>query len=364
MSDTDIPGTDTALDLDALSALERAATPAPWEPGDPWLTAGLIYDEDGERVGAGPSATRCAFCHHGEPVWAGRRDINGTRMAAHIHRNREVLRPEHYIAGPPGVLVAANFDYEVGGIVSPEDVALIVAMRNALPALLSALAAAREELAETERERDRFREHSVLLNTVQWKIAEALGEVPEGAESVPHDPSRVDRLVAEADKLRAELAEARRELDMYRYEVGHADAEREEAERNRDAARAEADGLRVELRDALIAQQIVTATLGAVPAAAPQADEPASDYHPLSYHQYRYEVRDSIGGYVHDPACWCRKAAVPGDGEQAATTPPTCHLPVQNGEWCGLVICRKGGCRAAVASARLETTGDNGTVTP
>lgn len=52
-----------------------AATPGPWEMGDWWH----IQGESHCRCDAGPLA------------WSGIRDINGTRMAAHVHRRTEPI---------------------------------------------------------------------------------------------------------------------------------------------------------------------------------------------------------------------------------------------------------------------------------
>jgi hypothetical protein len=109
-----------------------AATPGPWEPGDVWLFAGLIYSDNGERVEDG-SATRCAFCHLGEPSWSGRMDVNGTVMTAHRHRSPEPHGVDHAISSADGGLVA----YEGGGIVHREDVQFAISARNHLPALLA-----------------------------------------------------------------------------------------------------------------------------------------------------------------------------------------------------------------------------------
>ncbi|GGZ83138.1 hypothetical protein [Streptomyces rubiginosohelvolus] len=118
--------------VNQLRADLEAATPGPWEPGDVWLTAGLIYSDAWERVGDG-NATRCAYCHLGEPAWSGRADINGTVMPAHRHRNPEPYDPGHAVSSSGGGLVA----YEGGGVVRSEDVRFVVSAREHVPALLS-----------------------------------------------------------------------------------------------------------------------------------------------------------------------------------------------------------------------------------
>jgi hypothetical protein len=45
-----------------------------------------------------------------------------------------------------------------------------------------------------------------------------------------------------------------------------------------------------------------------------------------------------------------RLRAAPDDSDVydvEPTSPRYCHLPVQEGKWCGLVICRRNGCRLA-----------------
>jgi hypothetical protein len=114
---------DRDLDLDALRAAAEAATPGPWERGDPWLVAGVFPENFGEG--------RCAYCdRHGEPVWTGVRDINGQRMLAHVHRDAEPYGMDHLITaadGQAGAAVAGNYDYEAGGIIEARDTAYIAA---------------------------------------------------------------------------------------------------------------------------------------------------------------------------------------------------------------------------------------------
>lgn len=127
----------TADDLRAMSA---AATPGPWEAGDIWSWAGCGFN------GNGPD--ECVLCAHmGEPVWAGKANINGKRMHAHKHRNPRPYAIDHRISGPDGE-VAGNYDYEEGGIINPVDLALIVWLRNhadALAALIDAALALEDE---------------------------------------------------------------------------------------------------------------------------------------------------------------------------------------------------------------------------
>lgn len=49
---------------------------------------------------------------------------------------------------------------------------------------------------------EKFRQHSILLNQVAWKISQALGDVPEGATEVWSEEgvlADLDRLIAKAN---------------------------------------------------------------------------------------------------------------------------------------------------------------------
>lgn len=54
------------------------------------------------------------------------------------------------------------------------------------------------EIAAITAERDQFREHSITLNTISWKIAEALGQVPEGADHIEGNPIEQARELCDA----------------------------------------------------------------------------------------------------------------------------------------------------------------------
>ncbi len=79
---------------------------------------------------------------------------------------------------------------------------------------VSLFRAAEQLLAEVER----LREHSVTLNTVGFKLAEALGDVPDGQDWTVGNPvEQAERLIkakaealAEAERLRGELEDAER----------------------------------------------------------------------------------------------------------------------------------------------------------
>lgn len=81
------------------------------------------------------------------------------------------------------------------------------------------------ELAAVEAERDRYREHSITLNTVAFAIADALGDVPPGTDRIEGNPvEQAQRLIAKADKLSDELAAATSEIEQLRplAEAAHA----------------------------------------------------------------------------------------------------------------------------------------------
>lgn len=168
----------TTPDEDRLRADLEAATPGPWEPGDVWLVAGLIYSNTGARVDPG-HATRCAFCHLGEPAWEGRKDINGTVMPAHRHRSPEPADVHHAISSADGWLVA----YPGGGIVRGEDAQFVVSARRGVPVLLDQVASLRSEVAAARQYAAEMREfcspHGVAKDYADDLIA-AMDRAKEG----------------------------------------------------------------------------------------------------------------------------------------------------------------------------------------
>src|SRR5439155_8616831 len=62
-----------------------------------------------------------------------------------------------------------------------------------------------ERREQAEAERDRYRQHSVTLNKIAFRIARTLGRVPDDADSVNADPVELsDALIAERDRLAVE----------------------------------------------------------------------------------------------------------------------------------------------------------------
>lgn len=68
---------------------------------------------------------------------------------------------------------------------------------------------ARPSDVTVEQEAERLREHSVVLNTVAFKLAQALGDIPEGQHRGEGDPVELaERLIAERDQLMREGVDA------------------------------------------------------------------------------------------------------------------------------------------------------------
>jgi hypothetical protein len=125
-------------ELSAIQARADAATPGPWEAGEPWQQAGIMPEKFGDG--------RCALCsYQGEPVKVGEMRINGRLMPAHLHRNPNPYGLDHRISNAAGGTVAGMVDYDDGGIYDPDDLAFIVAARTDVPRLLAEVAQLRVE---------------------------------------------------------------------------------------------------------------------------------------------------------------------------------------------------------------------------
>jgi hypothetical protein len=73
---------------------------------------------------------------------------------------------------------------------------LLAEQQDRKAAALAVIEDLRRQLAEVTAERDKFKAHSITLNTIGWKIADALHELPAGAESAKLDPvDALDRLI-------------------------------------------------------------------------------------------------------------------------------------------------------------------------
>lgn len=125
---------------------------------------------------------------------------------------------------------------------------VVASDRHLREAVTALLAGCLFEIKELTAERDRFRVHSVTLNSVAFAMAEALGDVPPGADQVEGDPvEQVARLVdalklanGTVQRRSAQLHEACDEVERL---TKHSNLFRGE----RDAARAEVERLRGEL---------------------------------------------------------------------------------------------------------------------
>jgi hypothetical protein len=85
----------------------EAATDGPWVVGDTSAIAGVLNLD----------ADTCAYCRHdNKPSWVGRRDINGTRMRAHVHRRAEPWDGEVYASRDDGDLRVTTGTDEYGYI--------------------------------------------------------------------------------------------------------------------------------------------------------------------------------------------------------------------------------------------------------
>jgi hypothetical protein len=70
------------------------------------------------------------------------------------------------------------------------------------------IAACREAVPDLIDDVERLRDHSVTLNSIGWKIAAALGEVPDGADQIAGNAEDLaDRLLAELARLRESAGE-------------------------------------------------------------------------------------------------------------------------------------------------------------
>ena len=138
-STTDLWKGTRMTDIASLRELAKAATPGPWTQGDLIDFAGVLHDDE------------CAWCQTDpEVLWRGVTDINGRQMKAHGHRNK--YPNLHQIYGGVGdIVVAGNYDWKAGGIVSETDAAYIAAVSpDVLLSLLDELERLRERSESPE----------------------------------------------------------------------------------------------------------------------------------------------------------------------------------------------------------------------
>lgn len=123
-------------------------------------------------------------------------------------------------------------------------------------------------LAAVERltaERDRFREHSVTLNTVGFRMADALGQVPEGDDAVMGNPvAQASELIEQRNELHERLCVIEGERDGVREELARTVGELDDARADRDRYRTAAVQIR-EARRRLSSRLIASAYLLDVP---------------------------------------------------------------------------------------------------
>ena len=130
----------------ALATLDResaAATAGPWEFGDRQSVAGVMPDLHGEG--------KCAYCHYGEPSWAGKRSINGTRMLAHVHTRPEPWWDHGIFAWrEDGSVLVVNDTDEYGYMTKPDATLIVNAValyRGVVRDIIADAVAAGPELA-------------------------------------------------------------------------------------------------------------------------------------------------------------------------------------------------------------------------
>ena len=149
--------------IEEIRARLEAATPGPWECGDRYHVAGVLPARFGEG--------KCAYCSRmGEPEWAGRRDINGTKMLAHVHITDEAWSPYGIYAYPePGSPYCVVVETDEYGLISDIDATFIAHARDDVPYLL-------DQLAVAEADRGALARGSVELNA---QLSTALAAIDE-----------------------------------------------------------------------------------------------------------------------------------------------------------------------------------------
>lgn len=147
MTDDNAPLGEPLSEADRLAEIRArlaAASSTPWEAGDVWGWAGLVWTADGTRVWDG-NGTRCSYCRYSDPVDVKVRDINGEEMLAHLHRQPEPWGLDSAISDADGGLV-------IQSVSDPADHNLILHAPADLEFLLNLVGVLEGQLATAQAE--------------------------------------------------------------------------------------------------------------------------------------------------------------------------------------------------------------------
>lgn len=204
-------GTDFApeLDMEAIRARLEAATPGPWESGDVWARAGLVFDDHHNHVGTN-NPTKCGYCFTGDPlILAEVMDINGRDMEAHLHRRVEPWDLDEFVSGAGGVVVARK-------VAGEANVELIAHAPTDLRRLLDENARLNAEFAD-------FREMAVLNTRARNEALAARDRTVEALSArLTAKNAELDKVIREAAADKAKAAE----------DVDHLTRQRDDAEQD------------------------------------------------------------------------------------------------------------------------------------
>lgn len=161
--------------LRELDALELLATPGPWKAGVP-----------DERVDCHEAHEHNAQCKTRVVGWHEHSDTDDADYYWSHSISAVPITLLETLVGKYD-LVAGHWGYEGGGIRKPKDVALIVAMRNAMPYLLAELKRLRAREAEFDQDPplwgQRLTDRVVDLEIASGIAAAALAKIMKGKAS-------------------------------------------------------------------------------------------------------------------------------------------------------------------------------------